>query len=95
VDVTTLDYGISAMTLLINREIGLKDIIDSVIPQRDNGLSAGDYALIFIMNRLPKEWYIGMVEGKFLLNHLRQGDITIILEHDGKNRIRGHKRHHE
>jgi len=52
VDVTTLDYGISAMTLLINREIGLKDIIDSVIPHRDNGLSAGDYALIFIINRL-------------------------------------------
>mgnify|MGYP001626220844 CR=1 FL=1 len=66
-DVTSLDYGISAMTLLINREMGIKEIIDSVVPHRDNGLSAGDYALIFIMNRLSdprskngiKEWMRG------------------------------------
>ena len=51
-DVSTLDYGISAMTMLINREIGLRETIDAELGHHANGLSPGDYALIFIMNRL-------------------------------------------
>jgi transposase len=51
-DVSTLDYGISAMAMLIDREIGLRETINATMGHHDNGLSPGDYALIFIMNRL-------------------------------------------
>ncbi|MEM0135148.1 MAG: hypothetical protein QXU18_07990 [Thermoplasmatales archaeon] len=51
-DVSTFDFGISAMTMLINGEIDLSGIINSVLNHKDNGLSSGDYVLIFIMHRL-------------------------------------------
>ncbi len=52
VDAYSLSFGMTASVMMIDRIIGLKDIIDSVLGHHDNGLSPGDYVLIFIMNRL-------------------------------------------
>ena len=67
VDAYSLNFGITASIILIDKEIKLREIVNSVITHRDNGLSAGDYTLIFTMNRLsdPKskrgiaEWMRG------------------------------------
>ncbi len=51
-DAYSLSFGMTASVMMMDRIIGLKDIIDSVLGHHDNGLSPGDYVLIFIMNRL-------------------------------------------
>lgn len=64
VEAYSLGFGITASVLKVEKEIGLTEIINSSLGHRDNGLSPGDYALIFIMNRLSdprskngiKEW---------------------------------------
>ena len=52
VDAYSLDFGMTASILMTEKEIGLKSVIDDEIGHHANGLSPGDYALIFIMNRL-------------------------------------------
>lgn len=51
-EVSTLSFGTSSMCMLLDSEVGLRNTIDTVIDHRDTGHSPGDYALIFIMNRL-------------------------------------------
>ena len=51
-DVTALDFGTTAFTILIERDLGLKNIVNSIINHHDMGMSPGDYFLLFIMNRL-------------------------------------------
>ena len=52
VDAYSLDFGMTASILMMEKRIGVKDIVDEVMGHRDSGLSPGDYVLIFIMNRL-------------------------------------------
>ncbi len=52
VNAYSLDFGMTASILMTEKEIGLKSVIDDEIGHHANGLSPGDYALIFIMNRL-------------------------------------------
>lgn len=51
-EVATLDFGTTAMSKMIDGEIGLREIVNSVIGYGGNGMSPGDYLLLFIMNRL-------------------------------------------
>ena len=52
VDAYSLSFGVTASILMIEREIGLRQIVDSVLGHHDTGHSPGDYVMIFIMNRL-------------------------------------------
>ena len=52
VDAYSLDFGMTASILMTEKEIGLKSVIDDEIGHHAKGMSPGDYALIFIMNRL-------------------------------------------
>jgi transposase len=52
VDAYSLSFGTTAAVLSIEKDLSLKPTIDSVVGHVSNGLSPGDYALIFIMNRL-------------------------------------------
>ncbi len=52
VDAYSLDFGMTAGILMTEKEIGLKTVIDNEMGHHASGLSPGDYALIFIMNRL-------------------------------------------
>jgi len=52
VDAYSLDFGMTASILMTEKEIGLKSVIDDEMGHHANGISPGDYALIFIMNRL-------------------------------------------
>ena len=50
--VMSLDFGTTAFVRMVDRKIGLKDIVDSVMGHKGKGMSPGDYMLLFIMNRL-------------------------------------------
>ena len=52
IDLVSYGYGVTASVMAMDKEIGLRETIDTVMGHRENGLSPGDYALIFIMNRL-------------------------------------------
>ena len=52
VDAYSLDFGMTAAILMAEKDIGLKTVIDNEMGHHASGLSPGDYALIFIMNRL-------------------------------------------
>ena len=52
VDAYSLSFGMTASILMIEREIGLRQIVDSVMGHNGTGHSPGDYVMIFIMNRL-------------------------------------------
>ena len=52
VDAYSQSFGVTAAVLLVERDMHLRDTVDSIIGHRNNGLSPGDYTLIFIMNRL-------------------------------------------
>ncbi len=52
VNATSFTYGITATVLQIETMINLKEIINNVIGHTENGLFSGDYAIIFIANRL-------------------------------------------
>lgn len=52
VNATSFTYGTTAAVLHIETMINLKEIINNVIGHIKNGLSPGDYAIIFIANRL-------------------------------------------
>ncbi|MCL5802519.1 MAG: transposase, partial [Candidatus Thermoplasmatota archaeon] len=44
--------GSTLCVLSIDRVIGLKDIVDSVVDHHERDMSPGDYFLLFVMNRL-------------------------------------------
>ena len=48
----SLDFGTTAFVRMVDKRIGLKDIVDKVVGHRGKGMSPGDYMLLFIMNRL-------------------------------------------
>jgi transposase len=50
--VISLDFGTTAFVRLIYAKIGMRDIVNSIITHKGNGMSSGDYMLLFIMNRL-------------------------------------------
>ncbi|MGC8912215.1 MAG: IS1634 family transposase, partial [Nitrososphaeria archaeon] len=50
VNATSFTYGTTAAVLHIETMINLKEIINNVIGHIKNGLSPGDYAIIFIAN---------------------------------------------
>ena len=50
--VITLDFGTTAFVRMVEQRIGLKDIVDKVMVHKGDGMSPGDYVLLFIMNRL-------------------------------------------
>jgi len=50
--VISLDFGTTAFVRMIDAKIGMRDIVNSVITHKGNGMSPGDYMLLFIMNRL-------------------------------------------
>ncbi|MFG1450083.1 MAG: transposase [Thermoplasmataceae archaeon] len=52
INLVSYGFGITASVLAMDREINLREIINTTLGHHDNGLSPGDYALIFIMNRL-------------------------------------------
>ncbi|EQD26381.1 transposase IS4 family protein [mine drainage metagenome] len=52
INLVSYGFGITASVLAMDMEIGLREVIDATVGHHDNGLSPGDYALIFIMNRL-------------------------------------------
>ena len=52
VEVTTMGFGATASILSMEKDMGIKAMIDDVIGHKGNGLSPGDYALIFAFNRL-------------------------------------------
>ncbi len=52
IDLASYSFGTTASVLAMDMEMGLKDAVNAEIGHHDNGLSPGDYVLIFIMNRL-------------------------------------------
>ena len=52
VDAYSLSFGVTAAILSTEKEIRLRDCMNQVLGHRGTGISPGDYALIFIMNRL-------------------------------------------
>lgn len=52
VDLKSYDFGATASVILMERKMGLKGIMDSVMGHHGTGHSPGDYSMIFIMNRL-------------------------------------------
>lgn len=50
--VIALDFGTTAFVRMVEQRIGLKDIVDKVMVHKGDGMSPGDYVLLFIMNRL-------------------------------------------
>ena len=55
IHVMSLDFGTSAFVRMVDRKIGLKHIVDSVMGHSGKGMSPGDYMLLFIMNRLSDQ----------------------------------------
>jgi len=52
INALSLSYGTSAAVFHIESMLNLKSIINEVVGHTENGLSPGDYAIIFIANRL-------------------------------------------
>ncbi|EQD64224.1 hypothetical protein B1B_06651, partial [mine drainage metagenome] len=52
IDLVSYGFGITSSVLAMDAEINLRETIDTIVGHHDSGLSPGDYALIFIMNRL-------------------------------------------
>jgi transposase len=52
VDAYSLSFGTTASILLMERDIGIKSMIDGIVGRHGTGMSPGDYFLVFIMNRL-------------------------------------------
>ena len=50
--VVSLSFGTTAFVRMIDKRIGLRDTVNSITGHRGNGMSPGDYMLLFIMNRL-------------------------------------------
>ena len=44
--------GSTLSALYIDKKIGLRDTVNPIIGHKGNGMSPGDYMLLFIMNRL-------------------------------------------
>ncbi len=73
VNAYSLSFGVTASILMIEKDIRLKEIVNAAVNHHKNGLSAGDYLLIFIMNRLSdpaskngiKEWMQGDFSSTF------------------------------
>ena len=53
--VMSLDFGTSAFVRMVDRKIGLKHIVDSVMGHSGKGMSSGDYMLPFLTNRLSDQ----------------------------------------
>ena len=51
-EIAALDFGTTASAILVEKDLGLKEIVDGIIGHRERGMSPGDYFLLFIMNRL-------------------------------------------
>ncbi|EQD26269.1 transposase IS4 family protein [mine drainage metagenome] len=75
VNAYSLAFGITAGILMMEKEIGIRNIIDERTGHRNNGLSPGDYALIFIMNRLSDP------RSKSRIHEWMQGDFSSTLYH--------------
>ena len=52
ISATSLSYGSTASILAMEKNIDIKDIVDGIVGHSGNGMSPGDYALLFAMNRL-------------------------------------------
>ena len=52
VDAYSLSFGTTASILLMERDIGIRSLIDEIVGHNGTGMSPGDYFLLFIMNRL-------------------------------------------
>ncbi len=52
ISASSLSYGTTAVVLHIESMLNLKNLINDAVGHTDNGLSPGDYAIIFIANRL-------------------------------------------
>ncbi|MEM0135567.1 MAG: transposase, partial [Thermoplasmatales archaeon] len=51
-ELKALDFGTTALTIMVEKELDLKEIVNNTIGHHDTGMSPGDYVLLFIMNRL-------------------------------------------
>ena len=52
VDAYSLSFGTTASILLMERDMGIRSLIDETVGHNGTGMSPGDYFLLFIMNRL-------------------------------------------
>ena len=52
IEVTAMGFGATASVLSMEKGMGIKGMIDDVIGHKGNGLSPGDYVLLFAFNRL-------------------------------------------
>ena len=50
--VVSLDFGTTAFVRMIDKRIDFRDTVNRITGHRGNGMSPGDYMLLFIMNRL-------------------------------------------
>ena len=48
--------GSTLSVMYMDRKIGFRDIVNSVMAHKGNGMSPGDYMLLFIMNRLSEPY---------------------------------------
>ena len=48
--------GSTLSVMYIDKKIGFRDIVNSVMGHKGNGMSPGDYMLLFIMNRLSEPY---------------------------------------
>ena len=84
VEVTAMGFGATASILSMEKDMGIKDIIDDVIGHKGNGLSPGDYALIFAFNRLSDP------TSKNGIGSWMKGDFASTLYHDDLLQLRWH-----
>ena len=55
ISVTSPSYGSTASILAMEKNIGIKGIVDGIVGHKGNGMSPGDYVLLFAMNRLSEQ----------------------------------------
>lgn len=54
ISVISLSYGSTASILAVEKTMGVKEIVDGIVGHSGNGMSPGDYVLLFAMNRLSE-----------------------------------------
>lgn len=67
IHVMSLDFGSTAFVRMVDRNVGLKHIVNKVMGHKGKGTFPGNYMLLFIMNRLSDPGSKSAIE-KWMVN---------------------------